>query len=265
MQPPQWLRAEARRVYGVDPESYEAGRPDYPERVYELLVTRCGVRRGAKVLEIGPGTGRVTRRLVDFGAVVSAVEPDPRLAEYLTTVMEGYAVKVVVASFEDAVLGDDAFDVGVAGMSFHWVDQRVGLVKLGRVVRPGGWVALWWTVFGDPERPDPFLDATKGLLEKHHALAPLRQPQFELDVAARTQDLGNRAGCVDVGGELIHWTINLDHDAVRALYASMIGVRRLPPDERQPLLDAITKIAAQDFGGVVERPFVTAIYTARRP
>jgi hypothetical protein len=45
----------------------------------------------------------------------------------------------------------------------------------------------------------------------------------------------------------------------------MIGVRRLPPDEAQRLLDAITTIAAQEFGGVVERPFVTAIYTARRP
>jgi hypothetical protein len=72
-------------------------------------------------------------------------------------------------------------------------------------------------------------------------------------------------GCVDVEGELIRWTIRLDHEAVRALYASMIGVRRLPEDERQPLLDAITRIAAQDFSGVVQRPFVTAIYTARRP
>jgi SAM-dependent methyltransferase len=251
-------------VYGVDPESYEAGRPEYPERVYELLETRCGVGPGTEVLEIGPGTGRVTRRLVDFGAVVSAVEPDPRLAEYLTRVMEGRSVRIVVASFEDAVLGGDEFDVGVAAMSFHWVDQRVGLAKLGRVVRPGGWVALWWTVFGDPERPDPFHDALRGLLEQHHALAALRQPQFELDFAARTHDLANGAGCVDVVGELIRWTIRLDHDAVRALYASMIGVRRLPPDERQSLLDGITRIATQDFGGVVERPFVTAIYTARR-
>ncbi len=264
-QPPEWLRTEARRAYGIDPESYETGRPEYPERVYQLLETRCGVGPGTTALEIGPGTGRVTRRLVDLGAFVTAVEPDPSLAQYLATVMEARPVKVVVSSFEDAVLVAGAFDVAVAAMSFHWVDQGVGLAKLGRVVRPGGWVALWWTVFGDPDRPDPFNDATKGLLEEHDALAPLRQPQFELHVAERTQDLANRAGCVDVAGELIRWTIRLDQDAVRALYASMIGVRRLPPDEAQRLLDAITTIAAQEFGGVVERPFVTAIYTARRP
>jgi SAM-dependent methyltransferase len=264
-QPPEWLRTEARRVYGIDPESYEAGRPEYPERVYELLETRCGIGLGTEALEIGPGTGRVTRRLVGAGAVVTAVEPDPSLAEYLASAMEGRSVKVIAASFEDAVLVDDAFDAAVAAMSFHWVDQRVGLAKLRRVVRPGGWVALWWTVFGDPDRPDPFYEATKELLEEHDALAPLRQPQFELDVAERTQDLANRAGCVDVRAELVRWTIRLDDEAVRALYASMIGVRRLPRDEGQRLVDAIATIAAHEFGGVVERPFVTAIYTARRP
>ncbi|MGH9033559.1 MAG: class I SAM-dependent methyltransferase [Acidimicrobiia bacterium] len=264
-QPPGWLRAEARRVYGVDPGGYDAGRPEYPERVYELLATRCRVGHGTQALEIGPGTGRVTRRLVDLGAAVTAVEPDPGLAEYLVTLMEGRPVNVVVSSFEDAPLVDDVFDVAVAAMSFHWVDQQAGLAKLGRVIRTGGWAALWWTVFGDPDRPDPFDDATKRLLEDEATLASPHQPKFEVDVAQRTWDLANRAGLVEAEGELIRWTVQLDPDAVRALYASMIRIRRLPLDERERLLDVIAAIAAQDFGGVVERPFVTAVYTARRP
>jgi hypothetical protein len=150
-------------------------------------------------------------------------------------------------------------------MSFHWVDQDVGLVKLGRVLRPSGWAALWWTVFGDPDRPDPFSDATNTLLEQHDAVAPIAQPQFELDVAGRTRDLTNRAGCVDVAGEVIRWTTRLDPDAVRSLYASMIRIRRIPPVERRGLLDGIATIASHEFGGVVERPFVTAIYTGRHP
>src|SRR5262249_11835245 len=44
--PPFWLRTEACRVYGIDPQGYDAGRPEYPERVYELLQTRCGVTPG---------------------------------------------------------------------------------------------------------------------------------------------------------------------------------------------------------------------------
>jgi SAM-dependent methyltransferase len=264
-QPPNWLRTEARRVYGIDPQGYDAGRPEYPERVYELLQTRCGLTAGTLLLEIGPGTGRVTRRLVNLGAAVTAVEPDAGLAEYLASVMRGHPVKVVAGSFEDAPLGDDVFDAAVAAMSFHWVDQQTGLAKLGRVVRPGGRVALWWTVFGDPDRPDPFHEATKKLLKEHDALVSPDQPVFELDVPGRTRDLANRAGLVDVESELIHWTIRLDSAALRALYASMIRIRIRPPDERERLLDAIAAVAEHKYGGVVERPFVTAIYTARRP
>jgi hypothetical protein len=70
---------------------------------------------------------------------------------------------------------------------------------------------------------------------------------------------------VDAESELIRWNIRLNPDAVRALYGSMIRIRRRPRDERERLLDIIATTAAQEFGGVVNRPFVTAVYTARRP
>ena len=55
------LRQEARTIYGSDAQGYDAGRPDYPAEVYEILTSRCGLRAGASVVEIGPGTGLVTR------------------------------------------------------------------------------------------------------------------------------------------------------------------------------------------------------------
>lgn len=90
------MRAEAQRVYGEDPHGYDAGRPDYPERVFELLVTRCGLESGSRVLEIGPGTGRVTRRLVAAGTQVVAAEPDAALAQYLAVTMDPASVAPIV-------------------------------------------------------------------------------------------------------------------------------------------------------------------------
>lgn len=264
-QPPSWVRPEARRVYGEDPEGYDTGRPDYPDRVYELLGTRCGIGPGSRVVEIGPGTGQVTRRLVGLGATVTAVEPDQSFAGYLTRSMAGQPVDVVVAPFEDATLEAGGFDAVVAAMSFHWVDQDAGLAKAGHVLKAGGWLAVWWTVFGDPERPDPFYDATKELLRQGDRLPPQERPsQFELDVAERTADL-RRAGFADVDAEMIPWTIRLDTEAVRRLYATMIRVRTRPPEDQLRLLDGLARVAADQFGGVVERPFVTVIYTGRRP
>jgi SAM-dependent methyltransferase len=258
-------RAEAGRLYGADPVGYDQGRPDYPERVYEVLRTRCALGAGSAAVEIGPGTGRVTRRLTALGATVVAVEPDPALADHLEQAVAGTRTAVVRGTFEEVVLPEGAFDLAVAAMSFHWVDQDVGLPKLGRVLRRGGWAALWWTRFGDPARPDPFHEATRHLFE--HVGDPLlaERPPFELDAAGWEHALSRGAGLVDVRADLVPWTARLTVADVRALYASMIAVRRRRAPERRALLDELAARAVNDFGGMVERPFVTALYTARRP
>jgi len=124
--------------------------------------------------------------------------------------------------------------------------------------------ARWWTFFGDPGRHDPFHDPTKDLLGETQVSIPSRE-QFELDVAERRSDLAHRAGPIDVEGELIRWTSRMDPGQVRGLYASMITVLRRPQPDQQRLLDALVAIAAGEVGGVVERPFITALYTARHP
>jgi SAM-dependent methyltransferase len=256
------LRQEARTIYGRDAEVYEAGRPDYPEKLYAILVSRCGLRAGASVVEIGPGTGLVTRRLVAAGARVVAVEPDENMAARLAATVSG-DVEIVAGTFEQSALPPDSFDLAVAATSFHWVDQAVGVPKLGRVVRPGGWVAVWWTIFDDPDREDAFRDVL-GVRTGIEDPGGQRHVQFQLDAAARRRDLAERAGLVDVRGTLIRWTADLDSSQLRALYASMIRISRRPAEDRRRILDQIS-LVAEDFGGRVRRPFRTALYTGRRP
>jgi SAM-dependent methyltransferase len=259
-------RAEARQLYGADPAGYDAGRPDYPERVYELLQTQCGLGPASTVIEIGPGTGLATRRLIALGAHILAVEPDHGLAEYLRMSTDAASVEVLEDSFEDAPIAENRFDVAVAAMSFHWVDQDVGLPKLGRIIRPGGWAALWWTLFRDPARPDPFHEATRDLIEPDpSADGPKDGMPFELDAAGWRTALSRRAGLVEIDSELIQWTASLNPERLRAHYGSTLALRRRPAPEREALLDRLVSIAWSDFGGLVERAFVTAIYTGRRP
>lgn len=279
------LAPAARQLYGTDPAEYDAGRPDYPDRVYEILVERCGLAEGARVLEIGPGTGLSTRHLLQAGAHVVAVEPDPALAGYLVDTNPGRNLQVIPTTFEDAVLYDNGFDLVAAATSFHWVDREKGLPKVGRVVRPGGWVALWWTIFRDASRPDPFWEATQPIInEATSADSPAsqpaswrptesarpakkveRRPMFELDLERRQQDLRERMGLEEVDGEFIRWTGKMTPGQVRGLYGSMIVILRMDPTVREPLLDRLEEVAEKDFGGVVERPFITSIFTGRKP
>jgi SAM-dependent methyltransferase len=156
--------SEGRHLYGQDPAAYHAGRPEYPERVWEILEARCHLGAGSRVVEIGPGTGLVTRRLLSTGAQVTSVEPNTAMAAYLQQALGADNMNVIIASFEDARLEENAFDIAVAATSFHWVDQRAGTEKLRRVVRPGGWVAIWWMLFEDPTKPDDFRRAAETIL-----------------------------------------------------------------------------------------------------
>jgi SAM-dependent methyltransferase len=258
------LRVEARSIFGRDAAGYDVGRPAYPERVYKVLTDRCGLRAGISVLECGPGTGQVTRHLISAGARVVAVEPDPAMGEFLLQSFADKDVQVVTAAFEEAPVDEGSFDLAVAATSFHWVDQEIGLPKLGRALRPGGWAALWWTIFADPDRPDPFHQAACDLLGED----PGRQmgtSRFQLDREQRRSDLVRLAGLIDVESECLPWMARMNPAAVRALYASMINVKRLAQPEQERVLTTLETVAAADFGGVVERPFMTVLYTARKP
>jgi SAM-dependent methyltransferase len=259
---------EGRTLFGIDPANYDAARPDYPDEVYDLLRNRCGLGPGTRVIEIGPGTGLATKHLAQAGASIVVVEPDAALGAFLADAMGpfGNAVDIRTAAFEDVELADASFDLAVAATSFHWVDQARGLAKVARILRPGGWWAGWWNVFGDPSRPDAFHDATQPWL-RNLAGSPAsgrNDLPFALDVAARREDL-EVAGFKQVECERMAWTLTLTSAEVRRLYATYSLIIRLLPSARAEVLDAIARVAGEQFGGRVDRNMTTVLYTARRP
>ena len=258
-------REEGRRLFGLDTAAYECGRPGHAEEVYDVLRERCGLDDGTKVLEIGPGTGQATRRLLELGAdPLVGIEPDGALAD-LVRERFGGRVEVRESTLEDAELESD-FALAAAASSFHWVDEAVGLARIAAALRPGSWIALWWTGFGDANRPDPFREAIDPLMEgvpRGPAEVEDRRP-FAHDAGTRIAAL-ERAGFVDVLPRRVEWWHTWDAEGIRALFGSFSPLLSLDPDRRQALLDSIAEIAVRDFGGQVTKPVVTALYTARKP
>jgi SAM-dependent methyltransferase len=259
---------EGRRAFGGDPANYDSARPQYPERVFSLLGERCGLGPGTRTFEIGPGTGLATRPLLAAGAApLVAIEPDERLAATLGVKTPSEHLRIVNDSFEDAELQDEAFDLGVSATAFHWLDQQPALAKVGRLLRPGGWWAMWWNVFGDPRREDAFHEATRDLLAGM-STTPSHRPNwshpFALDTEARIADLESSGAFGDVSVDILRWTLVLNPERVRALYATYSQFGVLDESERDRLLDGLVDIATERFGGRVERNMCTPIYTARR-
>ena len=201
------LRKHARSIYGLDVDEYQAGRPDYPKVIYETLNSRCTLIPNAKVLEIGPGTGQVTRHLLENNAHVTVVEPDQGMARYLRSALA--EVAVIPGTFEEAGLNDHSFDLCVSATAFHSVDQSVGIPKIARLLRPGGWVALWWTIFDDPGFADPFRDALGAAAQRAAIPGGQRNVEFQMDQRGRTSDLATLGGFENMTSELFHWSVDL--------------------------------------------------------
>jgi SAM-dependent methyltransferase len=262
-------RSVGQRAFGSDPAAYDRARPDYPPRVYEILCRRCGLGRGARIFEIGPGTGLATRHLFEAGAdPLVVVEPDERLVEFLKAKFGKVAgLEVQLATFEDAVLPPGWFDLGVAATAFHWLDQASALGKVASLLRPGGWWAMWWNVFGDPSRRDDFHDATNSLLgnlETSPSGNAQGRPPSALDVDDRIADLQIIGAFHHIAHEAIRWTLTLNTTELTALYATFSPISSLPPAEQGHVLEGLAKIAERQFGGTVERPMVTSVYIAQR-
>jgi SAM-dependent methyltransferase len=259
---------EGRRAFGAAAANYDTARPQYPSRVFALLRERCGLRPGTRTFEIGPGTGLATRPLLESGASpLVAIEPDARLAAVLRERSADERLQIVNAAFEDAEGLGGNFDLGASATAFHWLDQRPALAKVAGLLRPGGWWAMWWNLFGDSERRDAFHDATSELLSGMRATpswSPERRYPFALDVDARFADLKSIGSFADTEFENLKWTLVLDPTQVRALYATYSQFSVLEDAERNRLLDSLFEIAATDFAGRVERNMCTAIYTSRR-
>ena len=221
----------------------------------------------SRALEIGAGSGQATKRLTESGASIVAVEPDSALADQLRAQLRAAPrLEVVVAAFEDVDLAPSSFDLVAAATAFHWLDPVRSLPKMAAALKPRGWLALWWNVFGDPHHPDPFHDATEPLLRSvaQGPAAGAARGEFGLDVDARTRELQD-SGFRDVEYEAVHWTLHLDASQTRQLYSTYSNIARLSAVEITAVLDEIQRIATVDFSDRVERQMVTPIYTAQRP
>src|SRR5215831_21280584 len=131
------------QVFDEIAAEYDRHRPAYPGELVDRACRVAGIGSGDHVLEVGCGSGQLTRSLAARGVHVTALDPGENLIALARQNLAGAGgVEVVTARFEDASLPRGQFQAVFSASAFHWIDPRVSWQKAADVLAPGGTLAL---------------------------------------------------------------------------------------------------------------------------
>ena len=243
------LQHPESRSFELVAEVYERARPGYPEEAVAWIADRLDLREGRTVLDLGAGTGKLTRSLVDTGARVIAVEPGDAMRAVLERAVP--QVEAMRGSAEDIPLPTASVDAIAIGQAFHWFRHDIAIPELHRVLRPRGGVALIWNM-RDPELP------------LHREIGELIAPFVPPDRPA-PDEWSRQLGESELFGPLeprrFSFVHQVDADGLAERMASVSFVAAAPLEARREL-DSCLRQLAERLGGRVDFPYVTAVYVS---
>lgn len=259
---------EQRLVFGEAPELYDRARPGYSDAVVHDVLSFGGIEaERCRALEIGAGTGKATVAFARRGVAVHALEPDPAMAAVAVRNCRPYpSVEVEVSSFEDWELREGAFDLVFSAQAWHWVDPALRCRRSSAALREGGCLALLWHrvrwADDDPVR-SALDDCYRRCAPRLHAQGPGfpgLTPRLDEGVQEELET------CADFEEVAVHehlWSHSLDVAAYVDRLRTQSDHRLLPADEREQLLDAVSRVI-EACGGAVTVPHSTLVVLARR-
>lgn len=228
------IHESASRGFQRGADAYERGRPSYPREALDWLFAQLDLRPGRTVLDVGAGTGKLTRELVATGATVLAVEPVPAMRGVLEQVVP--EARSLEGTAEALPVDDGSVDAITVAQAFHWFDVPTTLVEFHRVLLPAGRFGLIWN---RRRLEDPLHRGINAITEPYHHETPshLRGEWREPLEASR---LFTSAGQLEVPYEHL-----VDVDGVVDRVASISYIAALPERERDEVIGRVRGLAEQ--------------------
>jgi len=273
------------KVFDEIAVEYDRRRPGYPDELVDQACRVAGIGSGAHVLEIGCGSGQLTRALAARGLHVTALEPGNSLIALARQNLEGAGeVEFVNARFEDALLPRERFQAVFCASAFHWLDPEVSWQKVADVLVPGGTLALVQYFGLEEPRSKQDQDAVLAAIRKVAPEIGANWPAYR-DLDATLGGVEQRRGNVsevwawlgsydlaqdyagrlfdDVQVAVMPKLVQHTADELNALFRTLSPYARLSPGQQQALEREHEAIYEQ-LGRPIRASTVAALVTARR-
>lgn len=239
-------RAARSRSFEVAAEDYERHRPGYPEEALRWAAGQIGLQGGARVLDVGAGTGKLTRGLVSLGFDVVAVEPGaPMLEQLRCAAPEAEALE---GPAEAIPLPDESVGAAFSAQAYHWFDRERAVPELHRVIGAGGGFVLLWNWW---DERDP-LQAELGELIGYAGHSPFSDD--ELPGAPWFREFGRT---------VVESTDDSSPDDLVAMLATTSGYLTADPAEGAQWLRDVHEQASR-YGERFSLPKLTYVFAFRR-
>ena len=225
-------------------DAYERARPGYPEAAVRWLVGD----EPTDVVDLGAGTGKLTRVLVGLGHRVTAIEPLAEMRAELEAAVPG--VTALAGTAEALPLPDGSADVVTCGQAFHWFDHTRSLPEIARVLRPRGRLALVWNSRDDS---DPWVARLSAIIGNETVdesdLVPVHASGLFGPVETARFDFAHV----------------LDREGLLDLILSRSYCAKLPPGDREPILRATGALYDETAGPEgVRIAYLTECFRSRK-
>lgn len=237
-------KAVRARSFGAAADVYERSRPSYPDDAVDWLLPE-GARA---VLDLGAGTGKLTRALAERGLEVIAVEPLDEMRAKLAAALPD--VNALAGTAEAIPVPDASVDVITVAQAWHWVDVERATAEAARVLRPGGFLSLIWN------RRDERVDWVERL---SRVMGSGDAEIIELEGIKIGPPFGPTQSFVT------DWSRFMDVDLLLEMAASRSYIITATPRRRRAILDGIRDLVAQEptLGDEFDFPYRTYCFKAQ--
>jgi trans-aconitate methyltransferase len=253
---------DIRFSFNEVPEIYDRVRPSYPADLFDALFQMLPAQ--PKVVEVGPGTGQATKDLLARGALVLGIEIGLEMAAKLRSNLSSDRLRIGVGDFEvfEVVAGEA--DALFSATAYHWISREAQTDRPAAILRPGGLVAIVDTIQVDSPEDAGFFAAAQPIYERYGQghTGPPAPTRENVDPAIRlVLDTDSRFHSVAV--RRYDWNQTYSATGYRTLMLSYSGTQMMEETDRLGLLDDVESLVRSDFGGVVTRPLVVTLTTAK--